>query len=74
MVSFAVRGSLSGVALDVGDADVVIARRRAAPVLGVQRTDRFAFGHDAEVQRASVGDGAADPLALPQRGADAPAR
>jgi hypothetical protein len=54
-VSFAVRGSLSGVALDLGDADVVIAGGGQRSVLGVQRTDRFAFGHDAVVQRSLAG-------------------
>lgn len=56
IVSFAVRGSLSGVALDVDDADVLIAGGGQRPLLGVQRTDRFAFGHDAEVQRSVAGD------------------
>ena len=55
IVSFAVRGSLSGVALDVDDADVLIAGGGQRSVLGVQRTDRFAFGHDAEVQRSVAG-------------------
>jgi len=55
LVSFAVRGSLSGVALDVDDGDVEIAGGGRRPVLGVQRTDRFAFGHDAEVQRTVAG-------------------
>ena len=55
LVSFAVRGSLSGVALDVDDADVLIAGGGQRSVLGVQRTDRFAFGHDADVQRTVVG-------------------
>jgi Toastrack DUF4097 len=55
IVSFAVRGSLSGVALDVGDGDVMITGGGRRPVLDVQRTDRFAFGHDAEVQRTVVG-------------------
>jgi hypothetical protein len=55
-VSFAVRGSLSGVALDIDDADVVIAGGARRSVLDVQRTDRFAFGHDAEVQRTVAGN------------------
>ena len=67
VVSFAVRGSLSGVALDVDDADVMIAGGGPRAVLGVQRTDRYAFGHDAEVQRTVAGGRAAHPLALPQR-------
>ena len=55
VVSFAVRGSLSGVALDVDDADVVIVGGGPRAVLGVQRTDRYAFGHDADVQRTVTG-------------------
>jgi Toastrack DUF4097 len=55
LVSFAVRGSLSGVALDVDDADVVVAGGGPRAVLGVQRTDRYAFGHDADVQRTVAG-------------------
>jgi putative adhesin len=50
-VRFAVRGSLSGVTLDVGDADVEIAGGGRRELLEVQRTDRFAFGHDAVVSR-----------------------
>ena len=55
LVSFAVRGSLSGVALDVDGADVLIAGGGQRAELGVQRTDRFAFGHDAVVQRSVAG-------------------
>jgi hypothetical protein len=51
-VRFAVSGSLSGVSLDVGDADVEIAGGGRRAVLEVQRTDRFAFGHDAVVRRS----------------------
>jgi hypothetical protein len=54
-VSFAVRGSLSGVMLDVGDADVEIAGGGPRALLRVQRIDRFAFGHDAEVRRVVTG-------------------
>jgi Toastrack DUF4097 len=54
-VSFAVRGSLDGIALDVGDGDVVIAGGGQRGQLQVQRTDRYAFGHDADVQRSVVG-------------------
>lgn len=56
IVSFAVRGSLSGVTLDVDGADVVIAGGGQRAVLGVQRTDQFAFGHDAQVKRSVVGE------------------
>jgi hypothetical protein len=55
LVSFAVRGSLSGVVLDVDDADVVIAGGGPRAVLGVERTDRYAFGHDADVRRTVAG-------------------
>ena len=55
LVSFAVRGPVSAVALDVGDGDVEIAGGGRRPLLDVQRTDRFAFGHDAEVQRTVAG-------------------
>jgi len=54
-VSFAVRGSLNGVALDVSDADVEIAGGGQRALLGVQRIDRFAFGHDADVRRVVTG-------------------
>ena len=51
-VRFAVRGSLSRVMLDVGDADVEIAGGGRRELLEVQRTDRFAFGHDAVVSKS----------------------
>jgi hypothetical protein len=54
VVRFAARGDLSGVMLDLGDADVMIAGGGRRAVLAVQRTDRFAFGHDAEVRRTIV--------------------
>jgi hypothetical protein len=54
IVRFAVRGELSSVMLDLGDADVVVAGGGRRAVLDVQRTDRFAFGHDAEVRRRVV--------------------
>jgi hypothetical protein len=53
--SFAVRGSLDGVALDVGDGNVDIAGGGQRAQLEVQRTDRYAFGHDADVERTVVG-------------------
>jgi hypothetical protein len=54
IVRFAVRGELGGVMLDLGDADVVIAGGGRRSVLEVQRTDRFAFSHDADVRRTVV--------------------
>jgi hypothetical protein len=50
-VRFAVSGSLSGVSLDVGNADVEIAGGGRRELVEVQRTDRLAFGHDAVVSR-----------------------
>jgi hypothetical protein len=55
VVSYDVRGSLSGVSLDVDDADVTIAGAGERALLGVQRTDHYAFGHDADVQRTVAG-------------------
>ena len=55
VVSFDVRGSLSGVSLDVDDADVMITGGGQRALLGLERTDRYAFGHDAEVQRTVAG-------------------
>jgi hypothetical protein len=55
VVSFDVRGSLNGVSLDVDDADVTIAGAGERALLGVQRTDDYAFGHDADVQRTVAG-------------------
>jgi hypothetical protein len=53
-VRFAVSGSLSGVSLDVGNADVEIAGGGRRELVEVQRTDRLAFGHDAVVSRTVV--------------------
>jgi Toastrack DUF4097 len=55
VVSFDARGSLSGVSLDVDDADVMITGGGQRPLLGLTRTDRYAFGHDADVQRTVAG-------------------
>lgn len=55
-VSYAVRGQLLGVALDVDDADVTVLRGGGRLSVGVQHTDEFAFGHDAETRRV-VRDG-----------------
>jgi Putative adhesin len=56
LATYAVRGSLNGIALDLGDGDVVVAGGGDRPDVAVQRTDRFTFGHDATVRR-SVRDG-----------------
>ena len=55
VVSFAVRGSLNGVSLDLGDGDVVVAGSGQRAELDVERTDHYAFGHAAEVRRAISG-------------------
>jgi hypothetical protein len=56
VVTFGVRGSLNGVDLDVDDADVTISGGGRRTTLAVERTDRYAFGHDADVRR-TVSDG-----------------
>lgn len=56
VVTYAVRGAPSRIVLDVRDADVVVTGGGQGAPVRVQRTDRFAFGHDAEVGR-SVTDG-----------------
>ena len=56
LATFVVQGSLNGVALDVGDADVVVAGGGARADVAVERLERFTFGHDATVRRA-VRDG-----------------
>jgi hypothetical protein len=56
LATYAVRGSLNGIALDVGDGDVVVAGGGVRADVAVERTDRFTFGHAADVRR-SVRDG-----------------
>lgn len=56
VTSYSVRGPLSAISLDLGNADVEIVGGREQPVLGVRRSDRFAFGHVAAHTRA-VADG-----------------
>jgi putative adhesin len=56
LATYAVHGSLNGVALDLGDADVVVAGGGDRADVTVQRTDRSTFGHAATVRR-SVHDG-----------------
>jgi hypothetical protein len=47
IATYSVGGTVSGVALDLGSADVVIARGGRRREVAVYRTDRFAFGHQA---------------------------
>ena len=54
--SYAVRGPLDAVSLDLGNADAEIVGGRDEPIVEVRRTDRFAFDQPAERQR-DVSDG-----------------
>jgi hypothetical protein len=56
LATYAVRGSLNGIALDLGDGDVVVAGGGNRADVTVQRTDRFTFDHPAVAER-SVEDG-----------------
>jgi hypothetical protein len=49
--SYAVRGSLNGVTLDLGDADAAIVGGGERPGVGVRRTDHSAFGRRAVTRR-----------------------
>jgi hypothetical protein len=51
IVSYAVKGTVSGVRLDLRDADVTIVRGGQRRTVDVHRTDRFAFGHDVVSDR-----------------------
>ena len=51
VVSYPVSGALNAVALDLGDADVVIVRGGRRASVQVQRTERFAFGRRAQTRR-----------------------
>ncbi len=53
--SFSVRGSLTGISLDLGPSDTEIVGGRDEPVVGVRRTDAFSFGHPAIVRREVTG-------------------
>jgi hypothetical protein len=55
-VSYSVGGMLSGLTLDVGDADVLITGAGEGSTVSVRHVDRYGFGHDARVRR-SIGDG-----------------
>jgi hypothetical protein len=50
-----VSGSVDGLDLDLGDADVTIAGGGRRPSVGIERTDRFAFGHQASTRRVLDG-------------------
>jgi hypothetical protein len=50
--TYVVRGNVNGIMLDLGDADLDIVGGGTEGALQVSRTDRFAFGHPAEAERA----------------------
>jgi hypothetical protein len=56
VVSYPVTGALRGVAFDLADGAIVIVGGGRRDAVTVERTDRFAFGHDARSTR-SVHDG-----------------
>jgi hypothetical protein len=53
--TYLVRGTVNGITLDVETADVDIVGGGTQAALQVSRTDRFAFGHPAEAERAVRG-------------------
>jgi hypothetical protein len=53
--TYLVRGTVNGVTLDIGDADLDIVGGGTQPAVQVSRTDHFAFGHPAEAQRVVRG-------------------
>lgn len=55
VVSYDVRGSLGGVSLDLGGANVTIAGAGRRTSVGVVRTDRYAFGHHVDSTRSAAG-------------------
>jgi len=54
VTSYSVRGTLTAIALDLGNADAEIVGGRESPVVDVQRTDAFAFDHPARSERRVV--------------------
>lgn len=51
VVTYQVKGTVSGLELDLGDADVTIVRGGRRRAVEIHRSDRFAFGHDVETRR-----------------------
>ena len=54
-VTYAVRGALSGVSLDLGDADVEVRGGGHATAVSVQHVDDFGFGHGPTASRSIAG-------------------
>jgi hypothetical protein len=55
-MSYTVGGALNELALDVGDADVVVAGAGRRSAIGVEHVDRFGFGHAVRTTR-TIGGG-----------------
>lgn len=55
VASYAVRGSVNGVTLDLGAADAEIVGGGDRQAIEVRRTDEFAFGRRAESRRSAAG-------------------
>jgi len=53
--TYVVRGSVNGITLDIGDADLDIIGGGTQAALQVSRTDTFSFGHPAEAERVVRG-------------------
>ena len=53
--TYSVRGSVNGIALDLGAADVEIVGGGDRPAIEVRRTDHFAFGRRAVAERRAQG-------------------
>jgi hypothetical protein len=51
-VSYSVQGAISGVTLDLGDADVEVRGGGRATAVSVQHVDQFGFGHGPTADRA----------------------
>jgi hypothetical protein len=54
-VTYSVRGALSGVSLDLGDADVEVRGGGRAVAISVQHVDHFGFGHGPAADRSIAG-------------------
>ena len=65
--TYQVRGSVTAITLDIGEADLQIVGGGSQAALQVSHTDRFSFNHPAEAERVVRGRRAAAALALPGR-------
>jgi hypothetical protein len=54
-VTYAVEGALTGVSLDLGDADVEVRGGGRATSVTVEHVDRYGFGHAPQAQRSVAG-------------------